>query len=67
MPRPKGSKVVLCKCGSRVVAMPGTTVPCPGCKRKHTIPKAETKAPAKKVAKPDKKATKPAKKTAKKK
>jgi hypothetical protein len=51
MPRPKGSKVILCKCGSRVVAMPGTTVPCTGCKRKHTIPKAEKKAAKKKAAK----------------
>lgn len=57
MPRPKGSKVVLCKCGSRVVAMPGTTAACPGCKRKHTIPKSDAKkapakkAPAKKVVK----------------
>lgn len=53
MPRPKGSKVIQCKCGSRVVAMPGTTVPCTGCKRKHTIPKAEKKSvpkPAKKKA-----------------
>lgn len=38
MPRPKGSKVVMCSCGGRVVGMPGTTVHCPYCDEAHTIP-----------------------------
>lgn len=41
MPRPKGSRVVVCKnlkCGGRIVGMPGERKRCPYCKRLHTIP-----------------------------
>ncbi len=39
--RPKGTRVVKCKCGRRVVGAPGTRVPCPGCKKNVTIPSAK--------------------------
>lgn len=69
MPRPKGSKVVQCECGGRVVGMPGERVACSHCEKKYTIPKTSPKKEkvAKKVVKkaPAKKA--PAKKASKKK
>jgi len=37
--RPKGSRVVTCTCGARVVGMPGTRKECYFCKKTHKIPK----------------------------
>jgi hypothetical protein len=43
MPRPVGSKVIMCPCGGRVVGMPGKTMECQYCGRKHKIKKGKKK------------------------
>jgi len=58
MPRPKGSKVVVCPCGARIVGMPGTRKTCSFCKKRHTIPKIKTKAKGKAKSKAKAKAKK---------
>lgn len=39
MPRPKGTKVVVCACGARIVGFPGKVMKCNHCGKKYTIPK----------------------------
>jgi len=50
MPRPKGSKVIQCKCGSRVVGMPGKQAICSGCEKEYRIPTKAEAAAAKKAS-----------------
>lgn len=43
MPRPKGSRVIICECGGRVVGMPRRKVKCKYCNKKHTMPRSKKK------------------------
>ena len=38
MPRAPGTRVIICKCGRRLVGLPSSVQSCPGCKRRVKIP-----------------------------